>query len=109
MPTMPGTTRFFILAGHRRTQRVAAVFSVFTAALLVGTGQSAFAGGPERAIDFNREIRPILANQCFQCHGPDARKRKGVSKPLRLDVEDGAFADLGGYSAIVRGKPDESE
>jgi len=62
-----------------------------------------------RPIDFNREIRPILSNACFTCHGPDAAKRKGVTKPLRLDNEAGAFADLGGYSAIVRGNPDESE
>ena len=64
---------------------------------------------PDRRVDFNREVRPILSNRCFACHGPDAAKRKGVGKPLRLDTEDGAFADLGGYSAVVRGKPSESE
>jgi hypothetical protein len=63
----------------------------------------------DRPVDFNREIRPILSNRCFACHGPDAGKRKGVAKPLRLDTEAGAFEDLGGYSAIVRGKPEESE
>jgi hypothetical protein len=62
-----------------------------------------------RPIDFNREIRPILSNRCFACHGPDAAKRKGLSKPLRLDTEAGAFEDLGGYSAIVKGKPLDSE
>jgi hypothetical protein len=66
------------------------------------------ADAPGRTVDFNREIRPILSNYCFQCHGPDAKKRKGVSKPLRLDTEEGAFADLGGYRAIERGKPEES-
>ncbi|MHC5540178.1 DUF1549 domain-containing protein, partial [Singulisphaera rosea] len=65
--------------------------------------------GPARVIDFNREIRPILSNACFQCHGPDANKRKGSDKPLRLDTEDGPFAPLGGEPAVVRGKPDESE
>ncbi|AGA29783.1 DUF1553 domain-containing protein [Singulisphaera acidiphila] len=64
---------------------------------------------PTRAIDFNREIRPILSNACFQCHGPDVNKRKGVNRPFRIDTEEGAFADLGGYTAVVRGKPDESE
>jgi mono/diheme cytochrome c family protein len=63
----------------------------------------------DRPVDFNREIRPILSNRCYACHGPDAGKRKGVAKPMRLDTEAGAFEDLGGYSAIVRGKPDESE
>ena len=60
---------------------------------------------PARTIHFNREVRPVLSNHCFQCHGPDAQKRKGVTKPLRLDTEDGAFADLGGYSAIDRANP----
>src|SRR5215210_3630242 len=64
---------------------------------------------PARPIDFNREIRPILSDRCFACHGPDARRRKGVLKPLRLDTEDGMFADLGGYAAVVRGDPEESE
>jgi mono/diheme cytochrome c family protein len=78
--------------------------------LLLLLGLDARAGeAPDQPIDFNREIRPILSNRCYACHGPDAGKRKGVSKPLRLDVEAGAFADLGGYTAIVRGKPDESE
>jgi hypothetical protein len=62
-----------------------------------------------RPVDFNREIRPILSNSCFLCHGPDAKNRKGVGKPLRLDIEEGAIADRGGYAAIVRGKPEESE
>ena len=60
-------------------------------------------------IDFNREIRPILSNTCFKCHGPDAKQRKGGKDGFRLDNERGAFADLGEGPAIVRGKPDESE
>src|SRR4051794_33221659 len=77
---------------------------------LMAIGAEASAGEtPARPIDFNREIRPILSNSCFTCHGPDASKRKGVTKPLRLDTEAGGFADLGGYAAIVRGNPEESE
>jgi hypothetical protein len=60
-------------------------------------------------IDFNRDIRPILSNTCFKCHGPDAKQRKGGKDGFRLDTERGAFADLGGGPAIVRGKPEESE
>ncbi len=79
---------------------------VFGLAAVLFTPTFAFAQKP---IDFNREIRPILSNNCFACHGPDGSKRKGVTKPLRLDTEEGAFADLGGYAAIVRGKPDDSD
>jgi len=78
-------------------------------AILLAGAVAPAADAPARPIDFNREIRPILSNHCFQCHGPDARKRKGVTTPLRLDNEEGAFADLGGYAAIVRGNPEESE
>ncbi len=57
-------------------------------------------------VDFNREIRPILANHCLPCHGPDSAKRQAK---LRLDLRDGAIK--GGLSgpAILPGKPGESE
>src|SRR5947209_1798491 len=76
--------------------------------LLLAAGASA-GEATARPVDFNRDIRPILSNRCYACHGPDAAKRKGVAKPLRLDTEQGAFDDLGGYAAIVRGNPEESE
>src|SRR5581483_10706361 len=62
----------------------------------------------ETPIDFNRQIKPILSNTCFRCHGPDADERKGGSDGLRLDTVEGATQDLGGYAAIVPGKPDKS-
>ena len=59
----------------------------------------------DRPVEFNRDIRPILSDKCFLCHGPDA-KTKNI--PLRLDVETTAKADLGGRRAIVEGNPAQS-
>lgn len=59
---------------------------------------------PEK-IKFNQHVRPILSGNCFYCHGPDPKHREA---DLRLDNREGATADLGGYAAIVPGKPDES-
>ena len=56
--------------------------------------------------DFNSEVRPILASNCFQCHGPDVKARKAK---LRLDQREGATRDLGGYRAVSPGQPTESE
>lgn len=64
------------------------------------------APAPDRQVRFNRDIRPILADNCFQCHGPDQNQRKAG---LRLDREQGAVADLGGRRAIVPGQPEASE
>ena len=60
-------------------------------------------------IDFSRDIKPILSNNCFFCHGPDPAERKGGKDGLRLDTEAGAVADQGGTFAIVKGQPDKSE
>ncbi|MDX2269913.1 MAG: DUF1553 domain-containing protein [Bryobacter sp.] len=57
------------------------------------------------AIEFNRDVRPILSDKCFGCHGPDA-KTKNI--PLRLDLEAEAKADLGGRRAIVPGDAAQS-
>jgi hypothetical protein len=58
------------------------------------------------AIEFNRDIRPILSDKCYTCHGPDESKRKSK---LRLDTETGAKNDLGGHFAIVPGDVGRSE
>jgi len=58
------------------------------------------ADSPARTIDFDREVRPILADKCFACHGPDEKQRMAN---LRLDVTEGLFADRGGYRIITAG------
>ena len=57
-------------------------------------------------VDFTNEVRPILSEYCFHCHGPDKSTRKAE---LRLDLSEGALKDLGGYSAVIAGKPEDSE
>jgi hypothetical protein len=62
----------------------------------------------EESIQFNRDIRPILSENCFECHGPDPAQRKGGNGGLRLDTLEGALEDLGDAAAIVPGRPESS-
>ena len=57
-------------------------------------------------VAFNRDIRPILSDNCYSCHGPDKDKRKAK---LRLDTHDGLFDAIKDRRPIVPGKPDQSE
>ncbi len=76
----------------------------FAAACLFAFPPLAVAAEP--AVDFNRDVRPILSNHCYACHGPDEKVRKG---DLRLDTFDGATGKTGGAAGLVPGKPDVSE
>ncbi len=59
------------------------------------------------APDFSRDVRPILSQHCFKCHGPDDKARKGG---LRLDIREAALKEAkSGTIAIVPGKLDDSE
>jgi hypothetical protein len=82
---------------------------------LAWSGRSAVAGPPTRKkippvqttrLDYRRDIRPILAANCFPCHGQDEKKRQAG---LRLDVPEAAYGKSAeGHTAVVPGKPQSS-
>ena len=85
--------------GMRRTVVRVAVSTAAMLASVVVSGMPANAG---EGLEYNRDIRPILFENCFACHGPDSASRKAG---LRLDQRDAAVQ----VGAIEPGKPDESE
>jgi Protein of unknown function (DUF1553)/Protein of unknown function (DUF1549)/Planctomycete cytochrome C len=94
------------------TPRFFPVPALLAAGAIAFCAVSAFADGPNKAqagppIDFNRLILPVLADNCYACHGPDSKQRKAK---LRLDTKEGAFGELrGGRHAIVANHIEESE
>jgi Protein of unknown function (DUF1553)/Protein of unknown function (DUF1549)/Concanavalin A-like lectin/glucanases superfamily/Planctomycete cytochrome C len=70
------------------------------------SGSALTSDSASTTIQFNRDIRPILSERCYSCHGPDKATRK---TKMRFDTEEGAFTPLaGGGFAIVRGDPSKS-
>lgn len=57
-------------------------------------------------LDFNRDVRPILSDKCFKCHGPDAKNQKSE---FRIDTFEHATTDLGDYAGVVPGDLKASE
>ncbi len=83
--------------------------SLFPAAVLLLTFARvsiAVAAEPTPRIDYNRQVRSILSNNCYKCHGPDAEERQAE---LRLDLRDEALKPAeSGKPAIIPGNPDAS-
>src|SRR5579864_4862055 len=78
-------------------------FSVAAAALvMMACALPAWASEAASRLGYNRDVRPILSDNCFACHGPDKNKRKGK---FRLDDRDSALQK----EVFVPGKADESE
>ncbi len=78
-------------------------------AALVGAALACFPAAVRAAqtgISYTRDVRPILSNACFKCHGPDDDNRKA---DFRLDLREAALMNLGGYAAIVPGSPEKSK
>ena len=73
---------------------------------LLGSAEQAPAPRQDASrVDFTRQIRPLLSDRCFRCHGPDASRRKAE---LRLDLREGAFKKLpAGWAIVKPGDPGE--
>lgn len=92
----------------RSRMRLCAVrwVAVLIVCLLANVVSLPVAIGTEEVPSYNFDIKPILSDRCYHCHGPDAENQ---DSELRLDTRANATADLGGYAAVVPGDVQNSE
>ena len=95
--------------GGRTSGRLATIVAVIAVVCGCAPPTPELAGLAPDAVDYNWHVRPILSENCFKCHGPDAAARKAG---LRLDLRELAIAELPetpGKHAIVPGNAARSE
>jgi len=90
-----------VAESNRRTL-ASSVSTVVAGSIALCFANAIFGTTAQADVDFNRDIRPILAEHCFACHGTDSESREG---DLRLDIREAAIES----GAIVAGNPDDSE
>src|SRR5260370_21538853 len=86
--------------------RIFAISTVLFGAAQIAAGEQSSSSALPDKIEFNRDIRPILAENCYSCHGPDASQRKA---DLRLDTRDGLFAAIEDVHPVIPEHPEQSE
>lgn len=86
--------------------RLSPGLAVACATTLVAAALVPSAPGPARKVEYGRDVRPILSDKCFKCHGPDAAVAE--TNGLRLDLREHMVKDRGGYSVVVPGDPGRS-
>lgn len=77
-----------------------------TRVLALAAAQLCFESSGQAEVSFNEDVRPILSDRCYKCHGPDAANQ---DSEFRVDSFEHATTDLGGYFGIVPGDPKGSE